>query len=73
MMCIKHHIEIYFPSVYYLKFECRKLKYLAIFLSSPRNFWPTLIIFILAKYKDKPLLEKAKIINNGIVQANTLF
>ena len=43
------------------------------FCKAPATSSPTLIIFILAKYKAHPLLEKAIIINKGIDQANTLF
>ena len=40
-----------------------------LFLNSPATSSPTLIILILAKYKDNPLLEKDKIMSSGISQA----
>ena len=38
------------------------------FCNFPATSWPTLRIFNLAKYKEKPLLAKARIIKKGIAR-----
>ena len=66
-------LEIYFPECRFSKVSISLSKiFLATFLSSPETSSPTLMILILAKYKDSPLLENAIIIKSGIAHAKVL-
>ena len=67
--------EIYLPECLLSKVWISEVKMLlaTFFCNSPATSSPTLIIFILAKYNDKPLLVKAITIRKGIDQANTVF
>ena len=67
-------LEIYFPECRFsnVSISLNKIFLATFFLSSPETSSPTLIILILAKYKDNPLLENAIIIKSGIAHASVL-
>ena len=61
--------DIYFPECLLSNVWISEVKILlaTFFWRAPATSSPTLIIFILAKYRDKPLLEKAIIINDIMI------
>ena len=66
--------EIYFPECLLssVSISASKIIFAIFFCNSPPILFPTFIIFILAKYSEIPLEEKATIINIGISQAKVL-
>ena len=63
--------EMYFPECLDSKvwISENKIELANFFCNSPDIFWPTLIIFNLAKYKERPFAAKAATIAIGINQA----